>query len=507
MQSDLSPIARAVRPAPRRVVVLGDGQVGVTAAIALRRAYPRTDVLVVATPRDPAALADRALTSLPRSVAFQEELGFDEAGLLTRCGASHRLAVRYKEWRGDDADWVVAYGAPISAALRSAFQREWGHRSVMGQTDGVRLHSTTQALAESERFAVPQDDPASPMSDIDYALRWNGPAYHARLVSLAQHMGVGHVAAPLVAHTSDGAGGIAALQFADGQQIGADLFVDCSGPKSVLHSKLPDAAFESWADMLPCDRILFDDGSAEPGLSLEDRFVACSVGWAWQMPSRDAVHSGFAYAACQSTDAEAAAAFQALTGAAPAQMVQLNQGRMRESWIGNVIAIGDASACFEPLHWLNLHLAHRQIELLLELIPGVQMDALERAEFNRRANASADRVRDWIAAHYCAAQTREGAFWHFAAQQKRSAELTLTLDQFGRRARIPFFEEQSLSNADWVAVLSGIGIVPSVGAAQAALPPSALQAQQNAQAQRCAAALAASVPYAQWLSNQLGQRS
>ena len=53
------------RELPRRVVVAGDGQVGVLAAIALRRALPGSEVIVIGTPPDPAALADRVPTALP----------------------------------------------------------------------------------------------------------------------------------------------------------------------------------------------------------------------------------------------------------------------------------------------------------------------------------------------------------------------------------------------------------------------------------------------------------
>jgi tryptophan halogenase len=47
------------RELPQRIVVAGDGPLGVLAAIALRRALPRTDVGVVAIPADPAAFAER----------------------------------------------------------------------------------------------------------------------------------------------------------------------------------------------------------------------------------------------------------------------------------------------------------------------------------------------------------------------------------------------------------------------------------------------------------------
>ena len=80
------------RELPRRVIVAGDGQVGVLAAIALRQALPASEVLVVGTPPDPAALADRAATALPFTNRLHDRLGIEEERLVRETGASHRLA-------------------------------------------------------------------------------------------------------------------------------------------------------------------------------------------------------------------------------------------------------------------------------------------------------------------------------------------------------------------------------------------------------------------------------
>jgi hypothetical protein len=85
----------AARELPRRIVVVGAGQVGALAAIALRRALPQSEVLVVGTPPDPAALADRAPTALPFTNRLHDRLGIGEERLVREAGASHRLVVRY----------------------------------------------------------------------------------------------------------------------------------------------------------------------------------------------------------------------------------------------------------------------------------------------------------------------------------------------------------------------------------------------------------------------------
>ncbi len=502
--SPVSDDAPGARAAPTCIGVVGDGQVGLTAAIVLRRSYPRSDVVLIAAPPDPAALADAAITSWPSSLGFHDSFGFDEAGLILRAGASHRLATRYADWCGAGRDWVLPYGAALDPAMRVNSGDDGPAGSAHSASLGAAGPQTvTQALAASGRFAMPVDNPESPLSDIDYALRWNGPAYRSRLASLARHMGVRHLTAGLsrLAHAGDGS--LTAVTCEDGSLIAADWWLDCSGPAARLRAAASEPAFESWADMLPVDRLLVDDRKASPALSLEDRILACEDGWAWQVPGRDAVHASFGYASGLTSDAAATASFKRACGASAVGKIVLRSGRLCAAWAGNVIAIADAAASFEPLHGLNLHLAHRQLGLLLELLPARDIDPRERDEYNRRAALLADGARDWIAAHYCSPVPREGAFWHYAGTQQRSDALSAALQQFGVRGRIPHFEDAPVGQADWAAVLAGIGAGPGRSALLAAKDPAQLSVQQAALERRCRAALALARPYPQWLSARL----
>jgi len=105
------------RELPRRVVVAGAGPLGALAAIALKRALPRSEVVVVGTPPDPAAFADRAPTGLPFTNRLHDRLGISEERLLREAGASHRLVVRYRGWGGERHEGVAAYGAVVDPRL------------------------------------------------------------------------------------------------------------------------------------------------------------------------------------------------------------------------------------------------------------------------------------------------------------------------------------------------------------------------------------------------------
>ena len=464
---------------PENIIVVGDGQVGLAAAIALRKALPRTQVRIAGCSPDPAALADRAMTCLPQTTIFHERLGLDERGFVLRSGVSHRLAVQFAGWQHGASSYLNGYGAAGLSPSASG------------------ILSVSQQLAAENRFAHPADDSASPLSDVDYALRFDPAAYNARLAALANHLGLERVGAPMKAAVPDGAGGISFIKLDTGESCAADLFVDCTGPKALLANAITPAKFESWSAMLPCDRVIVSHAPPEHSPRVTDLVEAHPLGWRSTALGRDQTYRTSGYNSGIGSGASKDGAGDAIT---------IKPGRLMDGWTGNVVAFGDAAVAFEPLHWANLTLAHAQISLFLEMLPGRTLDPLERSEYNRRAGAMADRARDYIALHYCAPARPVGAFWDYAASLRRSDGLSLTLSEFVKRGRLPFFEEDILSRDAWQAAMACIGIASGSSALLRSVPEGVLADRLEMLQKRSATALTMAADYSAWLQNYIEDR-
>lgn len=478
----------AAREPLQRVVVAGAGQVGVLAAIALKRALPAAEVIVLGLPPDPGALADRAATALPFTNKLHDRLGIAEEDIVARAQGSHRLVTRYFGWGGAGQNAAMPYGAATDPALRTRFAQEWGGgpRNAAG---AMPQGSLAEVLADAGRFAVQPEGASTPLAEVDYALRWSPASYHALLVERAQTLGVAHMPGELSEIEPDGAGGIAALSVAGAGRLTADLFLDCAGPAAPLLTALPEFAIEDWSVELPLRRLIL----ARPQqamLALEDRFSLIAEGWLGELAGRDGlqVMLGVAEGVAEG------AALRALA-APPLAGFQLEPGRARAPWLGNVVALGDAAARFEPLAHLNLDLAHRQLDLLLELLPGRAIEPLERAEYNRRSVMMMDGVRDTLAAHY-AAPAAQGVF----GLPILSPQLAAALDQFARRGRMPFREEAPLLTQEFQALLAALGYAH--GASTQARVAGAVEGEAASRRFReeAEAALAFAPPYAQFMA-------
>ncbi|WP_269429536.1 tryptophan 7-halogenase [Aurantiacibacter marinus] len=479
--------------------MVGAGQTGVLAAIGVKRALPACQVIVVAVAPDPAAFADHAATALPFTNRLHDRLGITEESLLLKAGASHRLIAHMIGWGAPQSDGqaqhgAVPYGATLEHALMTRFANDWGGGSKNSGGENTSAGSLAQLLAEAGRFCVPPGNQPSPVDDVDYALRWNPPAYRDLLIGLARQLGVDHVQGDIATIAPDDAGGIAAIQIAGAGRLEADLFIDCSGTGARLLAALRQTEQQDWGNYLPLRRIIV----AQPGLAmlaLEDRFTMLPEGWLCEFAGRD----GLQVTLGSSGQVSDNAAVQALGGAAIAS-IPLMPGRVVEPWAGNVVALGDAAARFEPLGFLNLDLAHRQLGLLLEMLPGRQIEPLERREYNRRSGLMMDAVRDTLGMHYAAPQAT-----NVFGKMRRSDRLSLAIDQFTRRGRLPFWEEAPLLGQEYMALLGALGFVRGITPQSRSTGQREADEAGRAFSAKAQAALQFAPPYADFMGAVLQQ--
>jgi tryptophan halogenase len=428
------------------VAVLGGGIVGLSAATAFARALPWARVTVVRTPADPAALADRMPGTLPSLPLFHRLVGIEEAELVREAEATHRVATRFERWSPSGDPWLHAFGQHGAQMKSSPFHHQWLRARRAGRALPFDRYAPAASLAAAGRFAHPSEDPRSPLSSFDYALRLEPELYRAKLEQAATKAGVSLVEGEFGGVEAGERGTIRALILRDGRRIEADLFLDCAGPSAPLVSAA-GGQFDDWSEYLPCDRLVLADARAEAPSPL-DRAEATPHGWRFAIPLRSRTLTGAAFSSALGEEEQAG------------ETVALRPGRRRDAWIGNVVAFGDGAAAVDPLESTNLHLAQSAIRRALSLLPGRDFHPLLLAEYNRRTRDETRRVRDFIALHYLGARGIEGPFWGEMERRRLPDSLAHTLEQYREHGRLPKYEEESFREDSWLAVLLGLGIEP-----------------------------------------------
>lgn len=430
----------------RTVAVAGAGIVGLSAALAFARALPQARVQLLQTPPDAAALADRMPASLPAIRHFHRLVGIGEPALVRTAGVTYRLGTRFDEWSSETA-WYHCFGRHGATISASPFHLQWIRLSAHSKALEYDCYAPAVALAKAGKFVHPVDDQSNLLNAHDYALRLGVERYRELLRQEATRARVTALEGAIEGLSLDASGFVESIRLADGREVQADLFVDCAGPAAPILSRLDDR-IDDWSAYLPCDRLVVRDSSGEASDPI-DHARATDDGYEFSIPMPARTVRGRLFCSALSKDRGGGG-----------DLVVFTSGRRRESWVRNVVAFGDSAAVIDPLEGTNLYLAQNAIRRAVTLLPDRDMNPLVLAEFNRRTAAEADRVRDFVAAHFLLSKRRVGQFWQSINDPALPDSLSHTLEQFEERGRLPKFEEESFSDDSWLALLIGLGVRP-----------------------------------------------
>ncbi len=410
----------------RRVAVVGGGTAGYMTALALRAAHPQLEVTVIESSRIPVIGVGEATTpELVRMLHAPRFLGLDVADFHRRVLPTFKLGIRFQ------------WGAPAPYDFPFPFQRG---RLLESRVYEASLYEQSLGAMLMARDAIPifQANPAVAPSSLLHRVRW---AYHldnrrfvAYLQEQARAAGVHHVDAVVAEVERDEDGeSIVGLRMQDGRRIESDLWIDCSGFRSLLMEQHLKSPFIDYASTLFTDMAIAADVPHDGVVKSYTHAQTMDAGWCWTIPFQDADHKGYVFS---SAFLDEERALEEMRAANPRLenpwTVRFRSGRHADFWKGNVVALGNAYGFVEPLESTALHMLVLQIELLTTHFPPSRRDQSFKAALNRKVGERWDALRWFLGIHYRFNQARDTAFWRAA-----NAET----DVSGAEQRVALFTE------------------------------------------------------------------
>ncbi|MBT8433006.1 MAG: tryptophan 7-halogenase, partial [Altererythrobacter sp.] len=249
-----------------------------------------------------------------------------------------------------------------------------------------------------------------------------------------------------------------------GREIEADLFIDCSGFRSILLGTAMEEPFDDWSHWLPADRaVVVQSQSSSSQIIPATRAIAHSVGWQWRIPLQHRVGNGHVYASAFSDDDDAEARLLGhLDGEAigDARILRFATGRRQRAWVGNVVGLGLAAGFLEPLESTSIHLVQSALERLAELLPARDVSPALRDRFNAQSETEWCQVRDLIIAHYNVNQREDSEFWRYCAAMDVPDTLSENLSLWESEGALTIDGGHLFQLGSWAAVLIGQNLLP-----------------------------------------------
>ncbi|MFE8583403.1 tryptophan halogenase family protein [Sphingomonas sp. NCPPB 2930] len=447
-----------------RVVIVGGGTAGWMAGAALTRLVSgRCSVRLIES--EAIGVVGVGEATLPHIRAFNERLGIAEADFMARTRATFKLGIEFRDWGRIGDSYIHPFGTFGRGSGPIDFHHYWTRLAREGHAPPPldRL-SYACALARAGRFDHPGRDREDLSSTFGYAYQFDALLFAPYLRQLAEEAGAVRTEGMVVDVERDGESGlIRAVTLADGERVEGDLFIDCSGFRSLLLGQTLEEPFEDWSKWLPTDRAVAMPCRTETAVTPYTSAIAMPAGWRWRIPLQHRTGNGYVYASDFIGDDEAARALeQAVEGEplASPRLLRFKAGRRRRSWVGNCVAIGLASGFLEPLESTSIYLVQQAITALIELFPERGMAASDRDEFNRIIDLEYDRIRDFLILHYHATTRDDSPFWNYVRTMPIPDSLAEKMELWRRRARVVKYREGVFLDASWIAVYLGQGILP-----------------------------------------------
>lgn len=457
-----------------KVVVVGGGTAGWMAAAALVSLLPGAFTLTLVE-SEAIGIVGVGEATLPHIRAFNERLGIDEAEFMSATRGTFKLGIEFADWGAIGDSYIHPFGTFGHGGADVNFHQYW-LRLKQAAIPVPKLDTVSMGVmvARGSRFSRPDSDPQSIASTFGYAYQFDATLYAPFLRSLAERRGATRIEGKIVGVERLADGDIRAVVMEDGTLVEGDLFIDCSGFRSLLLGETLDEPFEDWSQWLPCDRAVAVPCRTGGEITPYTSAIAMPAGWRWRIPLQHRTGNGYVYSSAHLSDDEARRALLAAIEGEPLaepRMLRFKAGRRRRSWVRNCIGIGLASGFLEPLESTSIYLVQAGITALVELFPDGRDSRVDRDEFNRLIDMEYDRIRDFLILHYHATTRSDSPFWDQMRTMTVPETLAEKMELFRRRGRVVKYREGVFLDASWVAVYLGQGVIPEGHDLRADAPP------------------------------------
>lgn len=452
----------ATAPSKRRIVIVGGGTAGWMCAAAFSRFLSRDLWSVTLVESDAIGTVGVGEATIPQIRLFNAGLGIDEAEFLAATQGTIKLGIAFEGWTREGDSYLHGFGEVGRGLGLVAFHHYWLRARAAGNTEDFGAYSLNNMAARSGKFAR-IDQPQGPVPAMPYAYHFDAALYGKFLRGDAEARGVDRIEGRILSAERGDNGDVARLIVEGERSVDGDLFVDCSGFRSLLLGDTLGVGYEDWSHWLPCDRAV-----AVPSARVADpipytRAIARTAGWQWRIPLQHRTGNGYVYSSRHLSEDEATATLLAnLDGLAEVdpRPLKFTPGKRQAFWVRNCVGVGLASGFLEPLESTSIHLIQAAIARILQFLPSGELRDADRTEYDRLSHVEFDRIRDFIILHYHANQRTGQLLWDHVRGMALPDELARKIALFRASARLSRRDEELFAEPGWLQVMIGQGILP-----------------------------------------------
>ena len=386
-----------------KILIVGGGSAGWMTAATLESQFPNYKISLIESKNiSTVGVGESTITQI---TDWMRLLKIKDKDFVKHVDGSYKLSIKFTDFYKKGEAFHYPFGRPALAQTRSETNDWWFKKMLHPKTPysdyADCIFPLQMAYVNQNKFDINEVQRAYHFDATKFGL-WLKNNYCKKIK---------HIVDDVVSIEQD-ENGITSLN----NKYKADLYIDCTGFKSLLLDKTLKEPFESYSDMLPNDsawatRIQYKNKEKE--LVPYTNCTAIENGWVWNIPLWSRIGTGYVYSSRFVDDETALKQFKKHLGQEELEFkkIKMRVGIHNRLWVKNVVAIGLSAGFIEPLESNGLYTVH---EFLTKLVLNLQRDKIsqwDRDNFNYQCKHMFKEFSEFVGLHYALSHRDDTEYW------------------------------------------------------------------------------------------------
>lgn len=405
----------------RSIAIVGGGTAGwLTAGIIAARHTAGLHVTLVES--ETIGIIGVGEGTWPTMRSTLKKLGISETDFFRECNVSFKHGAKFARWvTGDASDFyyhplMLPEGFPSFdlAPFWMTYSEE--HRDAPSFSNAVCFQEAVCELGLAPKMITTPEYAGV----ANYAYHLDAGRFAAFIRDhCVKKLGVRHIVDDVIGVARNEAGDIDCVQTVKSGPLTADLFIDCSGFRSLLLGETMGVPFVDRSDVLFIDRALAMQVPYEDERSDIVPYTVSTAqkhGWIWDIGLQSRRGVGYVFSSTHTTRDAALEELRAYIGDRHRDLqpreIKITCGHRQTFWKGNCVAVGLAGGFLEPLESSALVLIELSADMISASLPATRETlAILAKRYNQMTQYRWDRIIDFLKLHYILSQRTDSQFW------------------------------------------------------------------------------------------------
>ena len=407
-----------------RVVIVGGGSAGWLSAGVIAAEHridkERFELVLIESPDVPTIGVGEGTWPSMRSTL--QRVGITETDFIRECDASFKQGTWFRDWQSGDGD---TYSHPFTVPIDYTDTNLAPHWQGLDDAPPFADAVTPQTALFAGCLAPKQITTPEYAFVVNYGYHLDAGKFAELLRRhCTENLGVKHVEANVSQINAADNGDIKSVTTDRAGEITGDLFIDCTGTKSLLLGEHFEVPFQSQKAHLFNDTAL----AAQVPYAEEDQPIqscthstAQTSGWIWDIGLPTRRGTGHVYSSAHISDDEASDQLLAYIGKIAGKTAAANveprkirfePGHRQEFWHRNCVAIGMSSGFIEPLEASALVMIELAAGMIADQLPPNRavMDIVAK-RYNRKFQRHWHQIIEFLKLHYVLSARDDSPYW------------------------------------------------------------------------------------------------